>query len=146
MIMVNMVKWSRELQGSPITIETDSLPTVNAIHKGGVNHLELGHIIQQCREILVSRDDLSVVFAKKLANNVARGMVRLPCTLNSSNNFTVSSEFVGDHYVRSFFYLMKVFIFQQKKKKKTINNSVPKDIANTIIYTDIHMVGRNETK
>ena len=63
--MVNMVKWSRELQDSPITIETDSLPTVNAIHKGGVNHLDLGHIVQQCREILVSRDDLSVVFAKK---------------------------------------------------------------------------------
>lgn len=65
--MLEALLWAKEFQGAAITIETDSLLSVNAIQKIGVNHLELGNIFQQCRDISSSRNDLAVGFVKKLA-------------------------------------------------------------------------------
>lgn len=77
--------WSVTFPNIPITIESDSLLTVSAVKKDAEHYLELGQIFRQCREILASRSNLGVVFVKKLANNVAHGMARLPCALNSYN-------------------------------------------------------------
>ena len=45
--------------------------------------LELGHLVQQCRSIINSREGVSVVFARKQANKAAHVLARYPCELNS---------------------------------------------------------------
>lgn len=75
--------WVDDFPPGPITIESDSLISVNAIRKGCLNMLELGHLVQQCRSIINSREGVSVVFARKQANKAAHVLARYPCELNS---------------------------------------------------------------
>lgn len=86
--------WSSSFQDKIIDVETDSLLTVNAIKNGVIQYLELGHIFQQCREILEHRRNLKIEFVKKLANNVAHEMARLPCELNSYKIITSPPQFL----------------------------------------------------
>lgn len=76
--------WTTELSTQVITIESDSLLSISAISKHQSNMLELADIINNCREILQSRNEVSVVFVRKQANKVAHEMARLPFAVNSS--------------------------------------------------------------
>ncbi|KAL8111232.1 hypothetical protein AgCh_019083 [Apium graveolens] len=75
--------WTNELPPGPITIESDSLLSINAIRKGSVNFLEIGHLVQHCRSLINSREGVSVVFTRKQANKAAHILARHPCELNS---------------------------------------------------------------
>lgn len=75
--------WIDDLPSGPITIESDSLLSVNAISKGCLNLLEIGHLVQHCRNIISSREGVSVVFARKQANKATHILARYPCELNS---------------------------------------------------------------
>lgn len=66
-----------------IAVETDSLFIVNAIKHKSTSRLEIGHVIQQCRDYLATRTSISRGFVKKLSNNVAHKLARLSCELNN---------------------------------------------------------------
>ena len=62
------LSWIKELsmQDEEITVESDSQITVNAIKKGGTNYLEVGEIMEECKQILGSLTRVSIVFIRKL--------------------------------------------------------------------------------
>lgn len=81
------ILWSQEVVGGPITVESDSLLSVNAVNQGHDNLLESGDLVQQCQELLRNNDRISVSHIKKQANKVAHNFARLPCELNCFNVF-----------------------------------------------------------
>ncbi|XP_074359593.1 uncharacterized protein LOC141699337 [Apium graveolens] len=81
--ILEAIKWSAEFQGNTICIESDSLCSVQAIKGQDQNQLETGLLIDQCRELLKSRDWVLLSFIKKQANKVAHLLAKLPFTLNS---------------------------------------------------------------
>lgn len=83
--MLEALTWVKDIYGILVTVESDSLMVVNALHKKQMNHLEVGHVLEACRVVLSSRNNLNVVHVKKLANKAAHVMARLPCSLNSYN-------------------------------------------------------------
>ncbi|XP_074327369.1 uncharacterized protein LOC141665289 [Apium graveolens] len=84
------LSWIKELrmQDEEITVESDSHITVNAIQKICTNYLEVGEIVEECKQILSSLNRVSVVFIRKNANRVAHEVARIPCLVNSYNVFT----------------------------------------------------------
>ncbi|XP_074364063.1 uncharacterized protein LOC141704788 [Apium graveolens] len=66
---------------------TDSQLVVHALDTENVYQLEVGHIIDDCKEKLNERADLSVLHVKKQANKAAHLMARVPCLLNNYNYF-----------------------------------------------------------
>lgn len=81
--ILEAIRWSAEFQRHTITIESDSLCSVQAIKGRDQNQLEAGLLVDQCRDMLKSREWVSLSFVKKQANRVAHLLARLPCTLNS---------------------------------------------------------------
>ncbi|XP_074324245.1 uncharacterized protein LOC141661162 [Apium graveolens] len=75
--------WLEDLPTGPIIIECDSLLNVNAINKICLNFLELGHLVQHCKNIINSREGVLLVFARKHANKVAHLLAKYPCELKS---------------------------------------------------------------
>lgn len=65
-----------------MTVETDSLLTVQGLHSGNQNLLEIGHIMEHCKTLLHILPDVSVCHIRKQANKVAHGLARIPCLLN----------------------------------------------------------------
>ena len=70
-----------------MVIECDSQLVVHAIRAEDSYHLEIGHIIDECKKNLKERTDLSITHVKKPANKAAHLMARVPCLLNSYNLF-----------------------------------------------------------
>lgn len=58
------LSWVMDKTDAPVCVETDSLSTVQAITKGNVYKLELGHIFDECRQKLPAMRDLSVTHVK----------------------------------------------------------------------------------
>lgn len=79
------ILWSQEVEGGPITVESDSLLGVNAVNQGHDNVLEIGDLVQQCQKLLRSNDNISISHIKKQANKVARSLARFPYELNCFN-------------------------------------------------------------
>lgn len=75
------------MQSKQVTIESDALLVVNAIHKNVHNQLEVGNILADCRRALNASCNVQVVFVKKPANRAAHLMARVPCQLNGYNVF-----------------------------------------------------------
>lgn len=83
--MLEVLNWVKDISGVKMTVESDSQLVVNALQKKSANLLEVGHILDECREVLSSRSRLNVVHVKRLANKAAHMMARMPCSLNSHN-------------------------------------------------------------
>ena len=64
------LSWIKELQkqDEEIILESDSQLTVKAIQSQSMNYLEVGDVIESCRQLLVSLPKVSVVFIRKNAN------------------------------------------------------------------------------
>lgn len=54
-----------------VTIESDSLLTVQALSKNTPNNLELGHVLYSCREILHATNDFVIAYIRKQANKAS---------------------------------------------------------------------------
>lgn len=85
--ILEALSWLQTLALSDVVIESDSLLTVNALHQNIDSHLEVGSVLQDCRDILDHRPDFSVSFTRKQANKAAHVLARVPCSVNSSNVF-----------------------------------------------------------
>lgn len=75
--------WFEELPATNITLESDSFLNVRAINKPNLNYLELGSLVQQCKNIIRGRSEVSLVHVRKQANKAAHRSARFPCELNS---------------------------------------------------------------
>ncbi|XP_074356663.1 uncharacterized protein LOC141696419 [Apium graveolens] len=76
------LRWLEDFTFSRVEVESDSLLFVQAINSPQVNLLEIGFIIDECRDILECRTGWSLSFAKRHANKAAHLMARLPCLLD----------------------------------------------------------------
>lgn len=81
------IKWVLGSGLLNVTIESDSQMVVHAIHAGEAYQSEVCHIIDEYKEMLQERADLSVYHVKKRANKAANLMARVSCLLNSCNFF-----------------------------------------------------------
>ena len=81
------IKWINSTGVQHVVIETDSQLVVHALGAEDAYQLEVGHIIDECKEKLKDRADLLVLHVKKQANKDAHLMARVPCLLNSYNHF-----------------------------------------------------------
>lgn len=76
------LSWILSFQGQAVVVETDSLLTQRALYGGSMNLLEVGHVIDQCRELLQDLPLVRVNHVRKQANKVAHSFARIPCLLN----------------------------------------------------------------
>ncbi|XP_074341815.1 uncharacterized protein LOC141679206 [Apium graveolens] len=97
--VLEALKWVLELGVSNITVESDSLITVQALSKGSQNYLEVGNILQECRNLVDDRPDLTISFVKRQANVVAHLLAQMPCKTNSSNDFLFPPQMVLESIV-----------------------------------------------
>lgn len=81
------IKWVLSSGLLNVAIESDSQMVVHAIYAEEAYQSEVGHIIDECKEMLKERADLSVFHVKKRANKAAHLMARVPCLLNNYNLF-----------------------------------------------------------
>lgn len=72
-----------------LRLESDSLLSVNAVNQRYQNYLELGSLVQQCKNIICRNVGFSLVFVRKHVNKVAHLMVKIP---GEVNNFVVMSS------------------------------------------------------
>ena len=84
------LSWLKDMQRQEdeVIIESDSQLTVRAIHTNNLNYLEIGEVIESCKQLLRSFCRVSLVFIRKNANKVAHELARIPCLVNSHNIFT----------------------------------------------------------
>ena len=75
-------------------IETDSLLTVQAITKTEAIRLEVGNVIDSCRQRLKASSGISISFVRKQANKVAHEVAKFPCLLGCYNIFTSPPKFL----------------------------------------------------
>lgn len=73
-------------------IECDAELVVAALQGKTPYLLEVGHVIEDCREKLQQRKDLSVCHIKKQANSAAHLLAKVPCLLDSCNCFMSPPE------------------------------------------------------
>lgn len=84
------LSWIKDVNftSGQVVVETDSLLSVKALQDDKVNLLEVGDIIEDCKQDLVGLDSVSVRFIRKDANRVAHVMARIPCLANFSSFYT----------------------------------------------------------
>ncbi|XP_074327339.1 uncharacterized protein LOC141665258 [Apium graveolens] len=70
-----------------VVIESDAQVVVQALKSKESYQVEVGHIIDECKEMLGNRADLSIIHIKNQANMGAHWMARVPCLLDHSNIF-----------------------------------------------------------
>ena len=80
--------WLSTLPHQFVEIESDSLLSVKALNHTHNNALEVGFMLDECRDIIRSRPGFSIIFAKRQANKAAHLMARLPCLLDCQSIFT----------------------------------------------------------
>ncbi|KAL8111526.1 hypothetical protein AgCh_019295 [Apium graveolens] len=84
------LSWIKDLQlhGTKVVVESDSLLTTKAIAGDIVNCLEVGEVLEECKQALQNLPTVAVSFIRKNANKVAHEIARIPCLVNSQNIFT----------------------------------------------------------
>lgn len=82
------LQWLKQLEIYNVVVESDSQVVVNAVKAREQYQFEVGHILDECSEILMNRSDLSLYYVKKQANRAAHFMARVPCMVNYFNCFT----------------------------------------------------------
>lgn len=85
--ILEALHWSKSFAGRIGKIESDSQQGVRAINSKLHNHLEVGHVVDQCRLLVGTEIGVSVDFIKRQANKVAHVLARIPCTQNSFIDF-----------------------------------------------------------
>lgn len=65
-----------------VIVVSDSLLAANAICKSVMYQHEVGHILDECREILESKRNISLYFIKRQANNTTHLMDHVPCHIH----------------------------------------------------------------
>ena len=88
--IMEALSWIKDMgkQNEEVIIEADSKLSVDAIAGQKVNFLEVGEIIETCKQMLSNLCRASIVFVRKNANWVAHEVARIPCLVNSHNLFT----------------------------------------------------------
>lgn len=84
------LSWIKMLQlhHCKIQLETDSLLVVQGVKSSGVNLLEVGEVLEQCRKLLSELSETSIHFVRNRANRVAHEFARMPCLVNCHLVFT----------------------------------------------------------
>lgn len=85
--ILEALAWATQLGISKVVVESDSWLSVQAVNNDSVNHLEVGHMIQECRTILSQNTEFSVSFTRKQANRVAHLLARVRCEAVSFQDF-----------------------------------------------------------
>lgn len=85
--VLEALKWAVDLGLSHVEVESDSLLTVRHIREGNMNYLEVGRLLQECRNLLVSHPNFGVSHVRKQANKVAHSLARVSCEANSFLDF-----------------------------------------------------------
>lgn len=87
--VIEAIYWAYQLQVPLVIVETDSQLCV-AIkgENSSSNLLELGNLVQQCKDLISSSNKVLVEFVKKQANKVAHKIVKILCMLNGFSDFT----------------------------------------------------------
>lgn len=81
--IVEALKWIEEASLTmPITLESDSLLSINAIKKNSSNLLEMGDLIEYCSDFLGRRKEVKIGYVRKQANMVAHLLAKTPCEPN----------------------------------------------------------------
>lgn len=73
------LRWAVTKGLQNVCIETDSLLTIKALQSQEINMLEVGHITQDCMNILRVYPTFSVAFVQRQANKVAHELAKYPC-------------------------------------------------------------------
>ena len=81
------LRWMVSLPHQLVVLETDSLLAVRALTQPHNIALEVGLILDECREIIHANPGFSITFAKRQANKAAHLMARLPCLLDCPSIF-----------------------------------------------------------
>ena len=92
--IVEALSWLHDFPGIEVELESDSMLSVKAITGEQINLLELGALVQQCKDMIRSRGGVSVNFVRKRANKVAHKLAKFPCELNSFIIFQSPPQFV----------------------------------------------------
>lgn len=85
--MLEALSWIKNSTGQEVVVESDSLLVVEALQRGKEYQLEVGIVLKECQRILAEKSNVRIGHVRKLANKVAHLMARLPCELNSYNDF-----------------------------------------------------------
>ncbi|XP_074378226.1 uncharacterized protein LOC141719750 [Apium graveolens] len=86
--MCEGLKWVMSMPYQKVSIEFDSLLSVQAIQSPCENVLEVGHILENCRTYLRSRLGFSIFSVKWQANKAAHEMTKILCLFNCQRVFT----------------------------------------------------------
>lgn len=81
--ILEALSWASEYITGPVIVESDSLISVQEVQQPKESLLEVGHVLQQCRDTLQGDDRLMLRFVRNKANRVAHCMARIPCDVNS---------------------------------------------------------------
>lgn len=92
--LLEAVRWIQGLGVAEVVIESDSMLTVQAICKGTNILHEVGHLLQESRQLIRDRPDISVSFIKNQANKVAHMLARVPCEVDYCNEFMTPPQVV----------------------------------------------------
>lgn len=79
------LSWVMDRGDKNVIVESDSLLTVNTVGNKHNYLLEVGYIIDWCREILQLKPTFSIPYVRKQANKIAHGLSKLPCSIYCSN-------------------------------------------------------------
>lgn len=80
--VLETLKWVQEKEYKNVVIESDSLLVIDAINRETRYQLEVGDLLQACREKLNNRSDIRICHVKRHANNAAHLIARQPCLLD----------------------------------------------------------------
>lgn len=83
MTIYEALKWLDDLPVAEVIIESDSLLGVKAVTQSYTNYMEMGTLVQQCKDIIMTRGGISVEFVRKQGNKVAHELAKFPCEPNS---------------------------------------------------------------
>lgn len=86
--ILKAIRWIIELDVNDVTIETDSMFTVKALHDDSTNFLKVGFMIIECRALVTDRPDISISYVRKQAKKVAHVLSRLLCEANFYKDFS----------------------------------------------------------
>lgn len=77
------MSWAIDGIPGDVVVESDSLISVQNVLQAKENLLEIGDLMQQCRDIPQENSRLSLSFSRNQANRAAHCMARIPCEVNS---------------------------------------------------------------
>lgn len=86
--VLEALSWAETMYEKNVTVESESLLAVNAICKSVMYQLEVGHILDECRELIEAKRNISLCFIRRQANKATHLMARVLCPLHCYNVFS----------------------------------------------------------